>query len=158
MTLRGARLLKMNVPTESADWHGMTAENLWVAELEHGKYRIENNPLYAYGLSYHDVVSGEPDQDGRLLFREVVIQGGHSNYRVLLRSGKTVEDFIKYWSPLGRLGCSYESSKDPEDVFAIDVPPQTDVNEVYKVLELGDQAGVWLFDEGNFEPPQPPPT
>lgn len=67
-------------------------------------------------------------------------------------------DFEKYWSPLEKLlGCTYESSKDPETVFAVDVPPEVDVHAAYGLLEDGERANVWEFGEGHCgHPPKQP--
>lgn len=143
---------RMTIFTNSDDWHGMTSERIWVKKIDKNKFRIENNLLYAYGISFGDIVSGKRNE-GTLEFQEVVERGGHSNYRVLLRNGVSPEEFRRRFSELEMLGCRYESSRDPEDVFAIDVPPDVDVKTVYDALEKGGSEGLWHLDEGNFEHP-----
>lgn len=150
-----ATKVKIFVPTNDGDWHGMSAERLWATKVGHGEYRLDNNPLYAYDLSFGDVVAASPMEPGLLKFDKLVRKGGHSNYRVLLKAGVPRKEFERLWSDIEKLGCGYESSRDPEDVFAIDVPASSDVNAVYRVLEKGVQEGVWHLDEGNFEHPKP---
>jgi hypothetical protein len=144
------RQVKIRFETEAGDWHGMTGERLWATELGGGRYRIDNAPLYAYGVSYGDIVSADPDGEF-LRFTGVVGRGGSSNYRILLLSPCNRSDFERYWARLEPLGCFYESSRDPENVFAINVPAEADISAVYAILEKGQTEGVWHFDEGNFE-------
>lgn len=146
-----SRRAKLLVTTDPSEWHGMGGERLWVKKISKNSYRVDNSPLYAYGISLGDVVEAFPLERGLVSFSRVLEKGGHSNYRVLLRNGFSAEDFNKRWSGLEGLGCSYESSKDPEDVFAIDVPPEVDVMAVYELLEEGADDGIWHLDEGNFE-------
>ena len=103
---------------------------------------LENSPLYAYGVSYQDVLVAREDADGALRFVSVQNRGGHSTYRVVLKGAATRSDFEMYWKPIEQLGCTYESSRDPETAFAIDVPPSTDVYDVFPLLENGEHDGV----------------
>ena len=144
-------MVKIVVQTDGGEWHGMTYETLWGSPINDMNFRIENAPLYAYGISYHDIARCSRLDDGLYRFNFAVVKGGHSNYRLLLRKGKNPSDFLSRWDRLQRLGCVYESSKDPEDVFAIDVPPHVDVYAVFDVLDQGEKDGIWHLDEGNFE-------
>ncbi len=143
-------LEKMIVRTDSNDWHGMSSERIWVKAVGKDEFQVENNVLYAYGLSFGDIVRGAR-KDGALEFVSVSQKGGHSNYRVLLRKGVSPEEFRKRFPELERLGCRYESSRNPEDVFSVDVPPNADVQLIYNMLEAGVDDGLWHLDEGNFE-------
>jgi hypothetical protein len=145
-----SKQVKIRFPADPEDWHGMTGERVWATELEDGRYRIDNIPLYAYDVSYGDMVSARPG-GGELHFVSVIGKGGNSTYRLLLRAPHARADFDRYWERLELLGCFYESSRDPEDVFGINVPAESNVGSVYAILEEGDEAGVWYFDEGNFE-------
>jgi hypothetical protein len=140
---------KVIFDTDGNAWHGTTAERLWATPVGIRLYRLENSPLYAYGVSYQDVVVARKDADTLLRFVSVQSRGGHSTYRVVLKAASTKADFERHWKPLEQLGCTYESSADPENVFAIDVPPSTDVYVVYPLLEDGERDGVWEFEEGH---------
>jgi len=142
---------KLLVEIDPIEWHGMSSELLWVTKTGPDLYRLDNSPLYAYGLSMGDIVRADRASGKIVSFAGVETKGGHSNYRVLLKSGHTFADFQQHWPEIEKLGCSYESSKDPEDVFAIDVPPESDVHAVYAILENGVGDGLWHLDEGNFE-------
>lgn len=143
-------MVKILVNTNACDWHGMSGESLWGLRLHGDFFRIENIPLYAYGISYHDIIHACHCGTG-LEFKSITMRGGHSTYRVLLKSDRTKAEFLARWVLLEHLGCSYESSMNPEDVFAIDVPPEVDVHIVFRILEKGEADGVWHLDEGNFE-------
>jgi hypothetical protein len=127
---------------------GVEAENLWAATLEDRRYRIDNVPFYVYGISLDDVVRAE-EIDGRLVFREVVSRSGHSTYRVLVKdsAGVSSAGFTRLWLALEELGCGREIAS--RRWIAIDVPPTTNVFSVYRILESGEEQGVWSFDEGH---------
>ena|SRR5437868_11574698 len=144
-------LVKIFFPTDSDDWHGATGEWMWAALHGTEGYRIQNNPIHAYGISYHDVVSAMPTPDGFLHFSGIIERGGHSLYRVRLEEGASTADFLDRWPPLEMAGCAYESSSSPEDIFSIDVPPDVDVYFVHAVLSKGHEDGVWDFEEPSFQ-------
>jgi hypothetical protein len=63
-------------------------------------------------------------------------------------------EFEKYWKRLSHLGCSYEGGQvGAGTLYSVDVPDTTDVYEVYKILEQGQNDGVWMFDEGRVGHP-----
>lgn len=114
------------------------------------RYRIDNSPFYAFDISCGDIVNVR-EASGRLLFDSVSERGGHSTYRVKLPSGKGHEDFLKYWPELSALGCSFEgSSVDERRLYAIDLPPEVDVQAAYDVLRANEDAGVWEFEEAHY--------
>jgi hypothetical protein len=45
-------------------------------------------------------------------------------------------------------GCTYESVN--EKYISIDIPANSDVVVLYTLLEDGETAGVWVFEEGYF--------
>jgi hypothetical protein len=57
------------------------------------------------------------------------------------------------------MGCSYESaslslSMGQRLLYSVDVPPTTDIYEVYEMLEKGENDEVWQFQEGHAHIPQ----
>lgn len=150
--------VKIFFPITEKQWHDMSGEWLWADRIGDNLYRIDNIPLYVYGISYMDFVACRQSEEEFLEFERVVDSGGHSTYRTLLKGDKNRNDFLSYWIVLEKLGCSYESSIDPEDVFSIDVPPHVDVRLAYDILLKGESDDVWHLDEGNFEhgPARPP--
>ena len=127
---------------------GVEAENLWAQRTGRGSFKIDNIPFYAYGVSVGDIVAAE-EVEGHLRFHAVLSRGGHSTYRVLVKSeeGYESDGFKALWISLERLGCSREVAR--SRVVAIDVPPSTDVFAVYQILEEGERQGVWSFEEAH---------
>lgn len=142
-------LVKVHFPLSPQDRsQGVEAENLWAMKLGRDKFKLDNIPFYVYGVSSGDIVTAEM-ADGRLVFRRVVERGGHSTYRLLVKdeAGFESEHFKRLRVQLEKLGCSYEVAK--RRWIAVDVPPDTDVFAVYKLLESGEGAGDWDFEEGH---------
>lgn len=123
---------------------------MWAVSLGQDQYRLENIPFYAYGVSYDDVVIAKPVRK-QLLFQSVFQRGGHSTYRIFLLQHTSIGEFEKSWLALEEIGCSYERATD--QLFAIDVPPETDIDQAYSALERGEKAKVWDFEEANCAHP-----
>jgi hypothetical protein len=149
--MTNAPMVKIVFPLNSSDWHGMNSERMWAQPLSDRLFVIENSPLYVLGIAFKDVVTATGEPNGQLIFSEVISRGGHSNYQLVLEKGISKQQFELFWRPIEALGCSYESSIDPEDVFAVDVPPEVDVYAVYALLQQGEREGIWEFGEGHCE-------
>jgi hypothetical protein len=121
-------------------------ETLWAESLGEGLYRLCNVPFLAYGYNVDDLVN-VTTSDGRLLVTAVARRGGHSTYRVILPDATDDEAFAPLWGPLEKLGYTYERAN--RRLIGIDVPPGSDVYTVYDVLEKGEQASRWEFEEGH---------
>jgi Domain of unknown function (DUF4265) len=100
-----------------------------------------------------DLIRAVPSKNsgGALEAVSIVEQCGHSNY-MLIRKGDQ-KKFNEYWERLERLGCSYESGainlgNGDELLYAVDVPPSSDIFKIYGVLSDGEAEGVWVFQEG----------
>jgi len=77
-----------------------------------------------------------------IAFSHVLSHAGHSTYRMFVHQWPR---FDEYWSPIQAMGCSYEEGI----VLAVDVPPASDIEKVYSLLEAGEDSGVWGFEEGH---------
>jgi hypothetical protein len=147
---------RLNIPRESLskvyfelpEDSPLAAESLWAAKIADGEYRLDNSPFYVCGYSYRDVVSAIQKEE-KLVVQGIFLRGGHSTYRVFLAVGVSINspEFETYWQRLERLGCSYEGAGDR--LFSIDVPSSADISTVYHILEEGEEAGVWEFEEGH---------
>jgi len=122
-------------------------ENLWAARITGSRYRIESIPFFIYGISFGDVVTATPDNEGRLQFSEVVQPSGHKTLRA--RS----DDFItnatlrkKIISHLKKLGSDVEVLR--SRLLAIDVPSDGNLEAVTDFLTNGAKVG-WEY--GNPE-------
>jgi Domain of unknown function (DUF4265) len=63
------------------------------------------------------------------------------------KEAATSSAFRKPWAQLSALGCTYEGADDK--LLSIDVPPHADIDEVYALLEAGEESGTWDFEEGH---------
>jgi len=121
-------------------------ETLWAEPLGDGLYRLRNVPILAYGFSEQDVVS-TGEVEGRHVVTGVTKTGGHSTYRVFLPEAMDNARFATLFEPLNSLGCTYERAN--ARLVGIDVPPEADIYAVYAVLEQGEAAKEWSFEEGH---------
>jgi len=139
-------LVKVVFRLQESDFHSHATESLWARPNGGNRFRLENIPFYAYGVSYHDVVS-TVIEEALPFFQGVLERGGHSTYRIFLPEAISEEKFEEYWNGLGSLGCTYERGTDY--LIAVDVPPEVDIYTAYEALERGVNAGVWDFEEGH---------
>lgn len=137
-------LVRIVFELEPDAWHGNATERLWADRVGPDRYRLRNTPFFAFGVSHGDVVLGE-ERDGQVFFKATTIRSGHSSYRIRLRNEDDRSAFLRYWEPIARMGCTYEGGP----VMAIDVPAPTDIHSIYRLLEAGEAAGVWDFEEGH---------
>ena len=140
------RKILIRLPDDS--WHGHGSETMWAESLGGDRYRLRNVPFYATGISAEDIVITR-DEGGIPVVTGVVLHGGHSTYRIFLSDAVTPDDaaFKKHWVPLERLGCTYEGAT--QRLFGVDIPPRADIHLAYRLLEEGEAAGVWAFEEGH---------
>ena len=115
---------------------------------EHG-FVLEGSPFYVEDLSYQDTVSAEM-VDGRWMFREIVRRGGHSTYRILV-DRENEEKFSLRWPQLKALGCTYErGGREELPLYAVNIPPGADMSAVYAVMQAGEDADDWMFEEAHL--------
>jgi hypothetical protein len=140
-------LLKLifNLPK---DWYAASTETVWVKPVQNNTAIVRNTPFYVKGVSFLDEVMYDIDGD-QLVFKHVVRKSGHSTYRILQPNKRNMELFEKYWWPIQNLGCSYESKIDQNALYAVDVPPEANIKDIYKLLEKGEQDKIWSFEEAD---------
>jgi hypothetical protein len=142
-------LVKIWLPLPESDCHSYGSESLWAEHVQNYEFKIRNSPFYAKDLSFGDTVDVEISPDGVFELRSVVGRGGHSTYRIFLGDGVTLDSpgFLRYWLPLETIGCRYEGAT--RRLFAVDVPPEADIHEVYGLLVAGEEEPAWGFEEGH---------
>jgi hypothetical protein len=150
--------MKIRLLLDPTDWHRASAELVWVEVLWGGTrkiFKILNSPFYARGISYLDVVDVVPAPDGYGLdYARTIQKSGHSNIWLQVPSPPP-KAFKYYWSSLHELGCTYESSsEDTKDgnkiLYAVDVPPEAEIDQVLSILERGQDRDVWIFQIGHL--------
>ncbi|MGH9334158.1 MAG: DUF4265 domain-containing protein [Vicinamibacteria bacterium] len=117
---------------------------MWAEPSVGGRFRLRNVPFYTYEMSYDDTVVASESQDG-WVFQYVAERGGHSTYRIFVSNTESLKRFSDFWARLERIGCTLERAT--ERLFAVDVPPEADIHKAYEVLQSGEMAGVWDFEE-----------
>lgn len=125
------------------EWHGHGAESMWAIRIREREFALDNTPFFVYGASYRDIVKVK-ESHGQLVVRKVVRRSGHSTYRVFVTDRSSFEELK---SKLEKMGCAFERAT--EDLYAIDVPPESGIDDVCGVLEQGKLDSVWDFEEGH---------
>jgi hypothetical protein len=143
----GNTMVQVLFELEDSEVHDHVTESVLAEPIGPDRYRLQSTPVYAYGFSHLDVVEARLHGETRIVHR-IVAGAGHSTYRILIAERRTATaTFEEYWDPLSSMGCSYMAVD--ERYFAVDVPPRADINEVYGLLEEGEAAGVWYFEEAH---------
>ncbi|HYG69582.1 MAG TPA: DUF4265 domain-containing protein [Anaeromyxobacteraceae bacterium] len=124
---------------------GFRGEHLWAERVGSNRFRLLNIPFHAPGFGYHDVVFAKRRRTGELYVTGVSLRSGHSTFWIVVADGAG-EAFPRWWARLKALGCGYESTG---HVYATDVPPETSLDHVYAILDAGEAAGVWTFEEAH---------
>lgn len=140
--------VKVRFPLDPREAEGFKTESLGAEKVGPDQYQIINSPFFAFGVSAGDIVAAQ-DLDRILTFQKVVFRGGHSTYRIFLRDDRTIRDldFLARWKAIAALGASYENAN--SRFVALDIPPEKDVAAIYKLLEAGEEAELWTFEEGH---------
>lgn len=137
-------LEKIVILLPRADWHNHGRESLWAEPIGEDLFRIKNVPFYAEGYAYDDIVHAPRVKD-ELIVDHIVQRSGHSTYLLFLNEDPVGNSWVHCWEPLQELGCSYERATNR--LFAVDVPPATDIYQAYKLFEIGKDSGIWDFQE-----------
>lgn len=137
------------------DWHKSSAEGLWAKPLAIAgrqlSFELDNSPFFAKGVSYRDVVSAV-EREGAYEFAGVISRSGHSTYRLAIEQEDNA--FREWWTRLNDLGCTGERGEcQGMKLFAVDVPPTSDIDAVHEILLEGKQLGIWHCEEGHMGHP-----
>lgn len=127
MSFDEANLVKVGIIDPDGD-----TESLWAEALGDNRYRLENTPFFAYGLSADDIVEALPEEDGFLMFSRVIEKSGHRTLRVSLDEPVQVEPGPTLLAEIKRLGCTYEGASNT--LICIDIPPEVPLKEVAEML------------------------
>jgi Domain of unknown function (DUF4265) len=149
-------LFKIMIELEDEPWHGGGVETLWAEKCTDGanenNFKVMNSPFFARGVNFLDIVEAEPtDNNFFYKYKKHIKFCGHSTYMIIydissIEAEAALDKIIK-------IGCSYESTKykfiDGEKwLISLDIPPETDIQAVYKFLEKTENDNIWIFQEG----------
>lgn len=109
-------------------------ETVWARPLGNDRFELDNTPLYAYGLSWRDVIEARRQTaEGFPAFVGIVQKSGHRTIRLLLRPpANTSPDSQALLDRLRELGCTYEGAN--FRLFGVDIPPAVNLMEIRKFL------------------------
>ena len=126
-------------------------ETMWATPVGENRYRLENSPFFAYGVSWQDVVEAvpEPDNESELpVMVAVVTKGGHRTVRLILVPGVDADpDQAKVLDALIALGCTYEGYN--PRYFSLDLAPEMDMGPVVEYL-IGEKLE-WEYADPTYE-------
>ena len=122
-------------------------ESMWAKPIGDGVFLLDSVPFFVDGVSCGDKLYAQRASDGALEFAGVAEAGGHSTYRVILAEDTPTDQARQHWLELEQLGCGREMVS--ELMWAMDLPPPVDLARVQDVLERGEAAGVWDFEEAH---------
>lgn len=144
------RMQKIFFNLEPGSWHGFQTETLNATLVREGVYKLENSPFFVSDVSFRDWVAASR-VEGKLLFDKVIVRSGHSTYRILLKDAEQNQKrWYEYWLKLQSVGCTYEENRSLNlPMLTVDVPAEVDIYSVYRLLQDGEEAGVWEFEEGH---------
>lgn len=125
------------------------SESMWAEPVGPDTYKLQNTPWDIYGVNCEDIIRAERAADGMLEFVEVVARSGYSTFRLMRRDGVGKAKFMEALAPLLAWGCSYEQSF--VRLYALNVPPNADLNQVTAALEDGSIAGIWEWEAGSLD-------
>lgn len=116
-------------------------ETLWASSLGGDKYRLDNSPFWAYGISWEDIVFAPfLESEGYPTFQSVVSKSGNSTVRVIfdppIESGNESEKMLQ---GLVAIGCSYEGMNN--NYVAVNIPPAVALDSVRNYLI--DKGATW---------------
>lgn len=130
------------------NWHGYQTETLWGKHVGDGMYIIDNIPFFSTEVSLGDTVQ-VIEKQGVLFLDAVVDRGGHSTYRVVLQKEAREYEALSLLDQMEKFGGDYEKGLD--GLFAVDVNSLGNVSAIYDLLEKGEKALVWDFEEGCYQ-------
>ena len=142
----GADLTKVVFSVEKADGREHAHETMWAEPVGKGRFRLRSVPFHVCGASRGDTVLARETAEGRRV-EEILERGGHSTYRIFVTDADALQRFWEYWKPLADHGCTFERAA--ARLFAVDVPPEADLQEVRALLAKGEAARVWEHEEAH---------
>lgn len=131
------------------DEGGATVETLWATPLGDDRYKLDNSPFYAYGVSWQDTVFAPINaQEGLPTFQSIVAKSGNRTVRVIFDppvSPGNVSDQVL--QGLVALGCSYEGTN--PGYMSVNIPPGVELQQVRS--HLVQQDAQWEHADPTYE-------
>ena len=124
-------------------------ETLWAHDLGSDRYKIDNCPFFAYGVSLHDVVlAPKVPTDGRPTFERVLSKSGNRTVRVFFNApvvtGNVSDRILR---GLVAMGCGYEGAN--SSYVVVNIPSRVDLLAVRDYLIAQDAQ--WEHCDPTYE-------
>jgi hypothetical protein len=140
------RLVKVHFELPEPEM-GIGGESLWAAQVGPNLYELRNSPWHVRTVNWLDVVEAVSEAENQLPeFVKVHKRSGHRTIHVyFLDDGQSRSDEIL--QRCNELGCTWEGMDDR--MFALDFPPEFDVDPAIEYLELLQESSVanWRMNE-----------
>jgi uncharacterized protein DUF4265 len=140
-----AKVLFRVVESDGAD----SIETLWAFDLGENRYKLDNSPFYAYGVSWGDtVLAPHDDTQGHATFHSVLVKSGYRTVRVMfdppVRRGNESDITLK---GLVKLGSEYERAN--AQYIVVSIPPSVDLARV--VGYLVERKATWEHADPTYD-------
>jgi hypothetical protein len=107
-------------------------ETLWATPQGNHRYKLDNSPFYAYGVSWEDIVEVEHAEDGMLEFTRCIEKSGNRTVRVIFESPFEHPESKSVLERISHIGCSFEGMA--PYLISINVPADVDFAKVTAYL------------------------
>ena len=139
-------LIRFAVVHDEAGWPPVTAEDIWSRPDDDGHFELLVIPVFAHGVSCHDIVSAKLRPDGLIEFVAVVTPSGHSTLRIIAADPEKSADLADL---VRRRGCTVDMTWIPA-LLAVDVPAQVDFEAMKAWLDELEAEQVLDYEEANL--------
>jgi hypothetical protein len=126
-----------------------SVETLWAYDLGENRYKLDNSPFYAYGVSWGDtVLAPHDDAEGHATFHSVLEKSGYRTVRVMfdppVRRGNESDVTLK---GLVKLGSEYERAN--AQYIVVSIPPNVDLAKVVEYLV--ERKATWEHADPTYD-------
>ena len=123
----------------------VSMESIWAEVTEEGYLKVNNIPFYSKEISLGDIVSGIQTEENYLLYDKTIIHSKNSTLRIVFfNENQKFKD--KILTKLIDLGCEYEAFN--ANFYAINIPIQVDIEEIYLFLDEFVETDDLDYDTG----------
>jgi hypothetical protein len=122
-------------------------ESIWADVLENETYRVDNIPIFVYGVGYADVVAASMDQEREFLtFDRVVSRAPNITYRItrdpsVLPSDSRLREALLVVKPFATV---VEHAMD--GFYLYNVPESQNAEKLETILDSGRSGGLWDWE------------
>ena len=123
----------------------VSMESTWAEVTEEGYFKINNIPFYSKEISLGDIVSVIQKEENYLLYDKTIISSKNSTLRIVFfNENQKFKDNIL--TKLIDFGCESEAFN--VNFYAINIPIQVDIEEIYIFLDGFVETNDLDYDTG----------